>query len=848
MSSITKRVLRHTRFAVAIAIGAITAGFLFLAGAYLYLSPKLPSIESLKDVRLQVPLRVYTRAGSLMAEYGEKRRTPVRFAHVPEVMIKAFLAAEDDRFFSHPGVDYQGLLRAAYYLVLTGEKGQGGSTITMQVARNFFLSSEKTYLRKLNEIFLALKIEHELSKEDIMELYLNKIYLGNRAYGVQAAAQVYYGRNVHELDMAQTAMIAGLPKAPSSYNPVVNPTRALTRRDYVLGRMYALGFIDKGQYEVARQSPVSARLHKLSTEVEAPYVAEMVRAEMVRRYGNEAYTAGYRVYTTLDNRLQDIANRALRTALLEYDQRHGFHGAVRRVELDMENPQYDEWQRILREIPEVGGLRPGLVLRIGEKEASVYLGNEEITIGWDGLQWARSYINDNRRGPVPKVAADVVKPGDIIYVHSAAESVWHLAQVPEVSGALVSLLPGDGAIVALVGGFDFYQSKFNRAIQAQRQPGSSFKPFIYSAALEKGFTAASLINDAPVVFEDTTLENTWRPENYSGKVFGPTRMREALVKSRNLVSIRLLRSIGIDYAVKYISSIGLPPESLPRNLSLALGSGVITPLQLITSYAVFANGGFQVESYFIDRIETEGGELLFQHNPLVACLKCEEETVEEVNQDDGRQEAVPASDESDLSTPVIAADAGSGEGLVPGQPAALVDGEQQSMPVKLARRVLTPENHFLIYSMMRDVVKRGTGRSAMSLGRNDFAGKTGTTNDQRDAWFSGFNADLVATAWVGFDQVRPLGNRETGGRAALPAWKTFMGEALKGEPEHILEPPPGMVTVRIDPRTGLLADSNTVGAIFETFQADRVPQKKSDNGGESGDGGRTPSNVTEQIF
>jgi penicillin-binding protein 1A len=576
----------------------------------------------------------------------------------------------------------------------------------------------------------------------------------------------------------------------------------------------------------------------------------------VRRYGGEAYTAGYRVYTTLDNRLQEGANRALRTALLEYDRRHGYRGALRKLELDLAVPSHEEWDRVLREIGVVGGLRPGLVLEVSEKEAVVYLhGGQQVLVPWEGLKWARTYISDNQRGPVPKMATDIVQTGDIVRLQSLADDTWYLAQEPLVSGALVSLSPRDGAIMALVGGFDYYQSKFNRVIQSQRQPGSNFKPFIYSAALEKGFTLASLINDAPVVFEDPALENTWRPENYSGKFFGPTRLHEALIKSRNLVSIRLLRSIGIKYAVDYISNMGLPPASLPRNLSLALGSGAINPLDLGTSYAVFANGGFRVESYFIHRIEDENGELLFQHEPVEACLRCEEEAAQKLLEEAGKAsdvvaEKVVANESTDVIVEALGGEAsptGIDQSDTPELLPELLMAETEK-PLKLAERVITRQNHYLVYSMMRNVVKRGTGRRAMSLGRQDLAGKTGTTNDQRDAWFSGFNGDIVATAWVGFDKVRSLGARETGGRAALPMWIEYMREALKGRPEHMIQQPPGLVTVRIDPKTGLLADSATADPIFEIFREGRVPQQGKNVGGEAVDGGEEISAFPEQIF
>ncbi len=787
-------------------------GVLTALGTYLFLAPGLPPVATLKDVQLQTPLRVFTRRGELIAEYGEKRRKPLRIGQVPALLQKAFLAAEDDRFFVHPGVDYQGLLRAAVHLIRTGEKGQGGSTITMQLARNFFLTRERTYTRKLREIFLALKIERELTKNEILELYLNKIYLGNRAYGVGAAAEVYYGKEVGELDLAQMAMIAGLPKAPSAFNPIADPQRALLRRNYVLGRMLGLHYIDDAAYQAALSAPVSAWRHGLAAAaVEAPYVGEMVRAEMLSRYGAEAYTGGYRVYTTLDATLQRAANTALHEALLSYSARHGYYGAEAHVEIG-ESADPLSLERLLAPYRMVGPLHPAVVLAVGERQAKARVkGGETVTLEWDGLSWARPHINENALGPKPTSAGEILHPGDIVRVRQGPEGAWRLSQIPRVSGALVSLSPQDGAILALVGGFDFHQSKFNRVTQAKRQAGSNFKPFIYSAALDKGFTPASLINDAPIVFQDATLEDTWRPENYSGRFFGPTRLRVALTKSRNLVSIRLLHSIGVEYAREYITRFGFQKRDLPRDLSLALGSAAVTPLELVSGYAVFANGGFRIHPYLIDHVDTSSGDPLFRTEPQRVC------------------EAPPPQ-----PTPV-----------------ALETSAQEdpSAAQGCAPRVIEAANAYQMVSMMRDVVRAGTGRKAMALGRSDLAGKTGTTNDQRDAWFSGYNADAVTTAWVGFDNQHPLGARETGAAAALPMWIDYMRVALQGSPERSLEPPRGMVTVRIDPRTGLLASAGEPDAIFETFRAERVPKRRVSSA--QGDPARTdPHNaeIPEQLF
>lgn len=789
--------------------GAALLGALALLASYIYIAPTLPSIEALRDIRLQVPMRIYTRDEKLIAEFGEKKRSPIRFYETPDLMIKAVLAAEDDRFFQHPGVDYQGILRAAINLIRTGEKSQGGSTITMQVARNFFLSFEKTYLRKLSEIFLALKMERELTKEQILELYLNKIYLGNRAYGVSAAAYTYYGVEVDELTVPQMAMIAGLPKAPSRYNPIADRERAVVRRNYVLRRMHELGYLDDETYHAGRETEDDADLHGLPVEVDADYFAELVRAAVVARYGEQAaYTGGFKVYTTLDSRHQQAANRALRQALADYDQRHGYRGPERHVEFQRFNEPQD-WGRVFDGLQELGGLEPAIVTQVDERTlTALHMDGGTAQIPWEGMDWARRYINDNARGPRPQTAGDIATVGDVIRVQRTAEG-WRLSQLPAIDGALVALRPRDGAVIGLVGGFDFKRSKFNRVTQATRQPGSSFKPFIYSAALEKGFTPATLINDAPVVFDDPALESAWRPENYSGKFFGPTRLRVALMKSRNLVSIRILRSIGVDYAIDYISRFGFPPQDLPRNLSLALGSASVTPLQLARGYAVFANGGYRVQPYFIERIIDLNDEVSFQATPDTVCPECLEETAQD--------EALPQTEDT---RPVA-----SQTGMTDPATADTPEREADTPPIEPAERVLTPENAYLMTTMMRDVVQRGTGRGARSLRRSDIAGKTGTTNDQRDAWFAGFNADLVAIAWVGFDQVRSLGNRETGGRAALPMWVAFMREALKGVEVTPLVRPPGLVTVRIDPESGLLANSGQPEAVFETFRTEHVPRQ-----------------------
>ena len=793
--------------------GISVVAAILVVGAYLYFAPGLPDVDTLREVELQVPLKVFSRDGKLVAVYGEKRRQPLQIKDYPQSVIQAFLAAEDDRFYQHPGVDYQGLLRAASEFIYHREFRSGGSTITMQLARNFFLGNEKKLVRKIREIFLALEIEHVvgLSKNEILELYLNKIYLGNRAYGVGAAADVYYGLDVNELNFAQVAMIAGLPKAPSKYNPIINPSRALERRNYVLGRMHKLKFIDGQTYENSLDAPVSASRHYPKVEVDAPYIGEMVRAHIVDKHGTaDAYNKGYRVYTTIDTRLQQAARTALVNGLRAYDQRHGYRGAESQIEIiHTEDGEIDiaRLDEVLSELLEVGGLLPGVITTVEAKEIQVYIGAEQtVVIPISNASWARPYLNENSVGDEPDDFTKFFNQGDVIRVATEDSKQWYLAQIPNVSGALVSVDPQNGAILALVGGFDYYYSKFNRVTQAKRQPGSSFKPFIYSAALDSGYTPASIINDAPVVFEDVALEDTWRPQNYSGKFFGPTRLRVALFKSRNMVSIRLLNEMGRRHAMQHVTKFGFDRDRLPYDLTLALGSGVVSPLELATGYTVFANGGYHIAPYLIERIESDKGENLFQSGELAFCesdcLSINEDQTSEFDKVDDIQildKQVNITSKSDSSS------------------------EDESDQYRLATRVLDVENAYQMVSMMGDVIKRGTGKKAQELGRNDLAGKTGTTNEQHDAWFSGFNGDVVATAWVGFDQDKPLGKREVGGTAALPIWVEYMRTALDGKAENTLPTPEKIITMRIDPKTGLLVDQDSDQGIEETFREQFVP-------------------------
>ena len=781
-----------------------TLGLIFIAGISWYLLPQLPDIGNLQDVKLQVPLRIYSHDDSLIAEFGEKRREPISIDEVPTPVIQAFLAAEDDRFYQHPGVDWQGIARAIVHLVKTGNKAQGGSTITMQVARNFFLSREKTYLRKLNEIFLALKIERELSKDKILELYLNKIYLGHRSYGIAAASQTYYGVGIDELALPQMAMLASLPKAPSSTNPISNPTRAKIRRNYVLQRMLEEKFISEEDYQAGIKSPITASLHNPFIEVEAPYVAEMVRKQLIEKYGNNAYISGLVVTTTIKDINQTAANHALRKALSAYDERHGYRGPEHHYDLNTEDGE-SEWQRLLESFPSIGNLYPALVMQANEKSITCYLsGIGLIDVEWSGLEWARAHLSENRRGAKPKSASEFLKTGDVIRLSEDDEGNWKLAQIPEVEGGFVSMDPNDGSTLALVGGFDFQRSKFNRVTQAFRQPGSGFKPFIYSAGLAAGNTTATLINDAPVVFEDPGVEDVWRPENYSHKSYGPTRLREALTHSRNLVSIRLLHAIGIPFALEHIKKFGFNIDELPKNLSLALGSATLSPWQMASAYCVFANGGYKVEPYLIETITTSDGEILYQAEPVSICRVC-------VEQEDDPVDDLP---DNDLANE------------------ELLSGEYSVQPGKksiYAKRVVDERNIWIMNSITRDVIKHGTGRRALVLNRLDMSGKTGTTNDQRDAWFYGYNADIVGVAWTGFDKFQPLGSRETGARAALPTWVEYMKTVLDGTPEHILPAPPGLVYSRINKITGKLAQPNDPDAMFEVFRTEHAPSALNDD-------------------
>ena len=779
--------MRFLKFLIWSCFAVFCALLLSISGAFLYLSPNLPSVDSLRSIQLQIPLRVYSADDKLIAEFGEMRRSPIRFDDIPQAFIHALLAAEDDNFANHYGVDITGLMRAATQLLKSGQIQTGGSTITMQVAKNYFLTSERSFSRKINEILLALQIERELSKNEILELYVNKIYLGNRAYGIEAAAQVYYGKPISELSVAQLAMIAGLPKAPSAFNPLVNPARSKERRDWILGRMYRLGSLDESSYRQALAEPETARYHGATPELDASYIAEMARAEMVGRFGSAAYTDGFRVYTTVSSERQIAANNALNSGLIEYDQRHGYRGP----EANLANAPRDTWLQELAKYRSLSGLQPAAVTQIETSGILVITRDgQEHTVSWDSMKWARPYLGINSMGPRPQRPADVVKVGDVVRIRWQDEAAV-FSQVPQAQAALVSLDPEDGSIEALAGGFSFGQSNYNRAIQAKRQPGSSFKPFIYSAALDAGYTAASLVNDSPIVFVEQGMDRIWRPKNDNNTFLGPIRMREALYKSRNLVSIRLLQTMGVDYTINYITRFGFNAQDLPRNLSLALGTATLTPMEIATGWTTFANGGYKIEPYLIQRIEDREGNLLFEANP--ARVPPRETQTADV-------EVHPVQ-----SNPVIA------------------DGEQMPAAPRFAEQVLDERTAYIMTSMLQDVIKRGTGRRALAMGRDDIAGKTGTTNDSIDSWFSGYNADLVTTVWAGFDQPQSLGRNEYGGTVALPIWMNYMGAVLKDMPEHPPAEPDGLLKLRIDPVSGRAATPSTPDAYFEVFKSEDSP-------------------------
>lgn len=727
-----------------------------------YLESQLPDVRSLNEVQLEVPLQVYSSDGKLIAEYGAEHRIPVSIDQIPPMVIQATLATEDQRYYSHSGVDVLGLARAAVVLVTTGRKEQGGSTITMQVARNYFLSRKKTYSRKLREILLAYKIDHTLSKNKVLELYFNKVFYGTRAYGIAAAAEIYFGKPLNQLTLAEAATLAGLPQAPSSLNPIVNPEAATERRNHVLQRMLDVGDITQQQYEEAVHEPMDSDPHAKKNTVYAPYVGELVRQDMFNKYGQDAYTKGYKVYTTINSDLQSDADSALFNGVVAYDKRHGYRGVAGNLGAEVD---LDDWRdQLLDDYPSLNDLQPAAVIAVNSPQGSITVllqDEKQVTIPWSSMAWT------HRNAP-----SDLVKVGDVIYTHFDGKA-WQFDQKPRVSAGIVALSPQTGAVLALVGGFSFEANPYNHITQAYRQPGSSFKPFIYSAALEKGFTLASMINDAPVVMPADNALGLWRPQNDTKKFYGPTSFREALAQSRNLVSIRLLQLITIPYVIDYTKRFGFDSaqNQIPDGLSLALGTLIATPLQMATAYSVFASGGYRVSPFWVDHITDANGKVLFQAQPQV----------------------VPAN---------------------PGQAA----GQSE---VNFAPQVITAQNAFLMTQAMKDVIQHGTAFAAKSLNRTDLAGKTGTTQNQVDAWFSGYNHTLEATVWVGYDN--PASLHEWGADAALPIWMSFMQQALAGKPMSDLPMPPDIVSVRINPQTGALASPGEAGAKFEYFQNGTVP-------------------------
>lgn len=807
-------------------LGVIAGGV-----AYWLIEPRVPSVASLKDVQMQVPLRVESSDGKLIAEFGETRRIPVDIKDVPDNLKHAVLAAEDADFYHHSAIDVTSIVRAAVAVVLHhGEKVQGASTITQQVARNFFLSPQKTYTRKITEILTAFRIEHELSKDQILQLYLNKMFLGHRSYGVAAAARYYYGKQLDQLTLAECAALASSFQSPSVVNPIDHNDRLMARRNWVLGQMLAHHFIDRAAYEQAIAAPNDAGPHDLPIQVDAPYLAEMVRRQALQKLGNQALTDGYVIRTTIDSHLQTLANHALRSRLEDYDHRHGYRGPEAHVALPQPATPA-ALEQTLSNYDDVSGLEPAIVTSVSATGASAYAqGGHAIKLDVADMKWALGYARKAKLAGTG--AASILAPGDIIRVrevrdadkpaapvagHAKVKAVadamhWELEQIPAAQAAMVSLSPDDGAVKALVGGFNFQLSKFNRAVQTQRQPGSSFKPFIYSAAFSRGYTPASIINDAPIALPDPSKPGgLWTPQNDDGKFRGPMRLREALAQSVNLVAIRLLDAVGVRYVREYVTRFGFPLDAIPPNLTMALGTASVSPMAMARAYSVFANGGFLVTPYYIAEIDNRDGTAIYKADPVKACRTCEARLL-----DEGKTTAAPAQPDSAAGDPGALAET-----------ANALSASGTGGPL-LAPRVIDPRNDFLIVSMLKSVIQHGTGAAANALGRNDLAGKTGTSNDYHDGWFCGFNGDLVTTVWVGFDDFKSLGHHEFGAQTALPIWMAYMAPALAGKPEANLPMPPGIVTASIDRTTGLPAPPGDADAMTEMFKIedlDRLRQQ-----------------------
>lgn len=827
----------------------ILLGVVTISGIYFYLKDDLPDVTTLLDVRLQTPMQVFTADGELISQFGEKRRIPLKLEEMPPLLVQAFLAVEDTRFYEHPGIDIIGIFRAMTVVASSGDFSQGASTITQQLARNFFLSREKKIVRKIKEIFLAIHIEQLLTKDQILELYLNKIELGQRSFGVGAAAQVYFGKTVHDLTVDEIAIIAGLPKAPSTLNPVRSASNARARRNVVLGRMLDIGVIDKAAYQQAIEAPVTSRLHGAQITASAPYIAEMVRQEVVNQFGEEtAYSAGLKVYTTINSKQQAAAKRALQQNLYDYDERHGYRGPVAQLwqsqlnEAEDAEPLFNETEPLSREDilayldtqSSLEDLRPAVVTAVQAQSATLLMaGGQEITLNWEGLKWARRFINDERQGTAPKAAFAILAPGMHVLIRKQ-DGDWRLSQIPEASSAIVAINPHNGALRSLVGGYSFSQSQFNRVTQAKRQVGSNIKPFVYSAALENGYTLASIMNDAPIHQWDDNAGIAWRPKNSPAVYDGPIRIREALAKSKNVVSIRLLRGVGIDNTIQHLQRFGFAASDLPRNETLALGSASLTPLELVTGYATFANGGFLVTPYVIEKVVDDEQNVLYQHNPATVCQDCtppEQTTAEPVTEDAEAQLGQLFNE--------LAQDKTASENSI-----SLAQTEPRQ-----AERVISQQNSFLIADALKSSVwgggswQHGTGWNGTAwrlqkLKRRDLSAKTGTTNDSKDTWFSGFTPDLAVTVWVGFDDAnRSLGRAqwhanmgqqqsagaESGARTALPAWLDYMQTALESIPEQPVPPPVGLASVRIDLQSGLLSRRTDYTSTFEYFKPGTEP-------------------------
>ena len=721
-------------------------------GMYLYIAPSLPKMTTLKKAPLLKPLQVYSADNMLISEYGGKLSVPVDYQQIPKPFISAFLAAEDSSFFEHSGISFKGLGRAVSETITGSSVQTGGSTITMQVAKNYYLSPERTLKRKLTEIFLARKIEQNLSKEEILTLYVNKIFLGKNAYGIAAAAKIYYNKSLDELSIAQMAMISGLPKAPSKYNPVVNPTRALERRNWILGRMLQLGYINQSQYQKAIAEPVNLDMPDRGISNKFPYVGEMVRSELVEKFGQQAIDSGYKVYTTVDSKRQAYAEQSVQEGLEAYDRRHGWRGA-------------EAHDKPLNEFGAYANTYPAKVVKVNNTSfEAVMQDGSTVTVPWSGMSWARPYRNANSVGGAPSRASQIVKVKDIIRLRpNDNKTSWALIQVPKVQGQLIAINPNNGAIEAIVGGYNFYQSKFNRALQGWRQPGSTIKPFVYALALERGMTPYSMVNDSPITI------GKWSPRNSDGRYLGVIPLRRALYLSRNTVSVRLLQTVGIERTRQLFMDFGLQENQIPRNFTIALGTPQVLSIQMATGYATFANGGYRIQPHFIDRIEDAYGKVIYQSNPDYACIAC----INQKDEDTESAEAVTPDDEVFEVTNTT---------LTTEKELAPIKVDESKSQYRQAQRILKSSSAYDMANILRDVIQHGTGRAALKIGRGDIGGKTGTTNDAKDAWFAGFNGKLVTITWVGFDQPNTLGRREYGGVAALPIWTNFMGQALKGTP------------------------------------------------------------------